>query len=323
MAEQLHVVFMGTPDFAAVILRYLAQNPNTAIQTVVTQPDRPKGRGRKAVSSPVKSVAEEAGFPLWQPPSLRTPESQDILRSLSPDLLVVAAYGLLLPPEILSIPAIESLNVHASLLPKYRGAAPIQRALGGGELVTGISIMAMRPGLDSGPLALQRAIPIGLLDTAATLHDKLAHLGGHCLLDALDKMHNHQIVYVPQDENQATYAPKLSKDEGKVNWRQPAHMVHNHIRSVHPWPGAFTHLQSPLGDKTHKVQIYPGQVGSPLPSHRPPGMLEAGPDDTLRIACLDRYYIIDTVKPASRRPMSTSAFMCGYLTSGHGQDRFG
>lgn len=314
---------MGTPDFAAVILGYLSQHPNTAIQTVVTQPDRPKGRGRKSAPSPVKSVAEEAGFPLWQPTSLRTPESQTFLRSLSPDLFIVAAYGLLLPPQILSIPGIESLNVHASLLPKYRGAAPIQRALAGGELVTGISIMAMRPGLDSGPLAVQRAIPIGLLDTAATLHDKLAHLGGRCLIDALDKMYDQRIMYVPQDESQATYAPKLSKDEGRINWRQPAHRVHNHIRSVHPWPGAFTHLESPTGENPSKVQVYPGQVGPQTPSNRPPGILEAGPGDTLRIACLDRYYIIDTVKPASRRPMSTSAFICGYLASRQGQDRFG
>lgn len=314
---------MGTPEFAAVILGYLSQHPNTAIQTVVTQPDRPKGRGRKSAPSPVKSVAEEAGFPLWQPASLRDSESQDFLRSLSPDLFVVAAYGLLLPPQILSIPGIESLNVHASLLPKYRGAAPIQRALACGELVTGISIMAMRPGLDSGPILLQRAIPIGLLDTAATLHDKMAHLGGQCLIEALDKIQDQQIVSVPQDESQATYAPKLSKDEGRINWRQPAHRVHNHIRSVHPWPGAFTHLESPLSAKTCKVQVYPGHVGPQIPLSHTPGLLEAGPGDTLRIACLDRYYIIDTVKPASRRPMSTSAFICGYLASREGQDRFG
>ena len=314
---------MGTPDFAAVILRHLSRRRNTFVQAVVTQPDRPKGRGRKPSASPVKMVAEEAGFPLWQPTSLRTHESQAYLRSLSPDLLLVAAYGLLLPPEVLSIPRMEALNVHASLLPKYRGAAPIQRALADGALVTGISIMAMRPGLDSGPLALQRGIPIGLQDTAGTLHDTLAELGGLCLVDALDKIQNQDLIFVPQDESQATYAPKLKKDEGRINWQQSARTVHNHIRSVHPWPGAFTHLLNCRGSATGKVQIYPGHIGPPTPPKQTPGSLDHGRGDTVRIACTDRYYIIDTVKPASRRPMPSSAFICGYLDSSQEMDRFG
>jgi methionyl-tRNA formyltransferase len=321
MAGQLNVVFMGTPEFAAIILRHLLDRPLTNIQTVITQPDRGRGRGRKLSASPVKVAAEKAGLSLWQPTRLSGSEAQEYLSSLAPDFLLVAAYGLILPPHILDIARYGALNVHASLLPKYRGAAPIQRALADGEPVTGVSIMSMRPGLDCGPLLMQRVLAIDLMDTAATLHDKLAHLGGECLVQTLNRLENRDIVSVPQDESQATYAPKLSKEEGRINWNQPARKVHDHIRAMHPWPGAFSDFQPDSDSEPLKIHISPGQIGEQTLVETAPGTIEDKENEFLRIACSDRYYLVQTIKPSSRRPMSAAAFSCGYLTS-QNQARF-
>jgi methionyl-tRNA formyltransferase len=315
MAAQLNIVFMGTPEFAAVVLRHLAAHESTSIQAVYTQPDRPRGRGRKTVPPPVKVVAGEAGLQVRQPETLRDPEVEAGLRRIQPDLLVVAAYGLILPKAILDIPRLGALNVHASLLPKYRGAAPIQRALAAGEGVTGISIMRMEPGLDCGPVLLQRPLAIAPEDTAADLHDKLADLGGKALIQALDRLAAGDIVSVPQDEAQATYAPKLRKDEGRIDWNQPARRVHDHIRAMHPWPGAFTSLDLGPGGKGLKVHISPGHIREEPETALPPGSVVLGPEDTLLIACADRLYQVVSIKPESSRPMPASAFVCGYLSS--------
>lgn len=321
MAGQLNVVFMGTPEFAATILGHLLNRPLTSIQAVITQPDRARGRGRKLSASPVKIAAEKAGLSVWQPPRLSGEEAQEHLSSLAPDFLLVAAYGLILPPQILDIAHYGALNVHASLLPKYRGAAPIQRALADGEPVTGVSIMSMRPGLDCGPLLMQRALAIDLEDTAATLHDKLAQLGGECLVQTLNRFQTRDIISVPQDESQATYAPKLSKEEGRINWNQPARKVHNHIRAMHPWPGAFTDVRRSPGSEPLKIHIFPGQIGPQTLPETAPGSIEHTENEVLRIACSDRYYLVQTIKPSSRRPMSAAAFSRGYLTS-QNQARF-
>ncbi|MFO7803062.1 MAG: methionyl-tRNA formyltransferase [Desulfovermiculus sp.] len=315
MAGQLNVVFMGTPEFAATILGRLLHRPRTNIQAVITQPDREKGRGRKLSASPVKVAAEKAGLSLLQPPSLSGSKVQEKLLALAPDFLLVAAYGLILPPKILDIAHNGALNVHASLLPQYRGAAPIQRALVNGESVTGVSIMSMRPGLDCGPLLIQRALPIDLEDTAATLHDKLAELGGESLVQALDRFETQDIVSIPQDERHATYAPKLSKDEGKIDWNQPAQKVHDHIRAMHPWPGAFTEIQRGHSSEVLKIHIFPGQIGPQTLPGTLPGTIEQKENEVLYIACSDRYYLVQAVKPSSRRPMPASAFFCGYLAS--------
>lgn len=315
MAGQLNVVFMGTPEFAAAILGHLLHRPLTKIQTVMTQPDRARGRGRKLSASPVKIAAEKAGLSVWQPPRLSGQEVQYYMASLAPDFLLVAAYGLILPSRILNTARFGALNVHASLLPKYRGAAPIQRALADGEPVTGISIMSMRPGLDSGPLLMQRALAIDPEDTAATLHDKLAHLGGECLVQTLNRFQEGDIIAVPQDESLATYAPKLSKEEGRVTWNQPARKVHDHIRAMHPWPGAFTHVQLRSDSSPLKIHLFPGQIGPRTYPQTAPGTIEHKENEVLHIACSDRYYLVQTIKPSSRRPMSAAAFACGYLSS--------
>jgi methionyl-tRNA formyltransferase len=325
MATQLNVVFMGTPEFAAVSLRYLVRRPKTNIIAVFTQPDRPQGRGRKMMPSPVKMVAQEVGLTVCQPTTLSSTDVGHQLRAFNPDFLLVAAYGLMLPRKILDIPRYNALNVHASLLPKYRGAAPIQRALANGESVTGISIMAMEPGLDCGPVLLQHVLPIAPDDTASSLHDKLAELGGKCLVNALDRLENHDYLFVPQEKDLASYAPKLHKEEGRIEWNLPAARVHDHIRAMHPWPGAFTYLNRPSVSAPLKITVFPGYVGPELEKDIAPGTITAGPEDTLYIACADRYYQIFQLKPSSRKPMSTAGFCCGYLParSENGWGRFG
>jgi methionyl-tRNA formyltransferase len=264
-------------------------------------------------------------LPFFQPSTLASGETEQQLQLLNPDFFLVAAYGLILPRKILSIPRYGALNVHASLLPKYRGAAPIQRALANGESITGISIMAMEPGLDCGPLLLQRVLPITLDDTASSLHDKLAELGGECLINALDRFENQDFVFVPQDEELATYAPKLNKEEGRIDWNLPADRVHNHIRAMHPWPGAFTYLNRSSVSGPLKINVFPGCIGLELEKETAPGTITVGPAETLYVACADRYYQIFQLKPSSRKPMSAAGFGCGYLPSRseNGWGRFG
>jgi len=310
----LRIVYLGTPDFAATILRSLIAWPQADVAGVVTQPDRPVGRGKKIRPPAVKTLAQESGLPVFQPRSLDDPTTIQELQSLEPDVLVVAAFGMLLSRKILDLAPYGALNVHASLLPKYRGAAPIQRALVNGEPVTGITIMQMVPELDAGPILIQRALAIGIDDTAGILHDELAELGGECLLEALQGLLRHELVPVQQDPELVTYAPKLKKEEGGINWARPAVEVHNHIRAMHPWPGA--HFFWPRADdgKTLRLQVFPGRIGPARDeSGPPPGTIQDLQGEDLPIACQDRTYLVQNVKPASSRPLSAREFVCGYL----------
>ena len=315
MATQYDVIFMGTPEFAARVLHHVLHRPGTRILCVLTQPDRPKGRGRKPAPSAVKVLAREEKLDVWQPGTLSTPEAQDYLLSLSPDFLLVAAYGLLLPSSVLSLPRHAALNVHASLLPKFRGAAPIQRAIANGEHVTGISIMRMQAGLDCGPILMQRALAIGMEDTAQDVHDQLAELGGQCLVQTLDLWQSQELLEIPQDEAQASYAPKLHKSEGSIQWDRNARDVHNHIRAMTPWPGARTELTLPGQSKPLQVILLPGNIGEARPQDMAPGdFLTSQSGEHIGFACADRLYWVHTLKPASRAPMPASAFICGYLS---------
>ena len=208
----MKIIFAGTPPFAAVALEALI-GAGYEITLVLTQPDRPSGRGMKFVASPVKSLALQHGLALLQPPTLRPPELHTQLQAAGADIIVVAAYGLLLPSPVLHIPRLGCLNIHASLLPRWRGAAPIQRAILAGDHETGITIMQMDQGLDTGGILLQRTVPIGYDDTAQTLHDKLALLGAQCIIETLTNLRLGTLAAFPQNEDDATYAPKLEKDE--------------------------------------------------------------------------------------------------------------
>lgn len=308
------VAFFGTPDFAATILKSLITWPHADVVGVFTQPDKPGGRGKKIIAPPVKNLALESGLPVFQPQTLESPETLRDLQSLHPDLLVVAAFGMILSSRVLNLAPHGALNVHASLLPKYRGAAPIQRALANGEPVTGITIMQMVPELDAGPILLQRALAIGIDDTAGMLHDQLAALGGECLREALQGLQRHELVPVQQDPELVTYAPKLNKEDGRITWARPAMEVHNHIRAMHPWPGAFFSWPRPEDGKHIRLQVYPGRIGPEHEAPAPePGTLQGVQDEGLPIACLDRSYLVTTLKPASSRPLTAREFVCGYL----------
>ncbi len=260
----MRLVFAGTPEFAVPSLEALLESPHEVV-AVYTQPDRPAGRGRRLTPSPVKRLALAAGIPIEQPTSLRDPEAVQRLAAYRPDLMVVTAYGLLLPREVLALPARGCVNVHASLLPRWRGAAPIQRAILAGDTETGITLMQMEEGLDTGPMLAQAAIPIGETETAGELHDRLASLGKALLAERLDDLLAGDLAPEPQDEAHATYAGKLSKQEAELDWRQDTDALLRAIRAFNPWPVAWTRL----GNET--LRIWRAEPARSCPSEAEPG----------------------------------------------------
>jgi methionyl-tRNA formyltransferase len=239
MAVKLDIVFAGTPDFAVPSLQALISG-GQRIRAVYTQPDRPAGRGRRLAASPVKRLAVEHGLEVRQPESFKPEQAKAALQALNADLMVVAAYGLLLPRAVLEAPRLGCVNVHASLLPRWRGAAPIQRAILAGDAQTGVTIMQMEAGLDTGPMLLKRSCPIGPRDTAGDIHDRLAALGAEALAEALPGIADDSLRAEPQDEALATYAAKLTKDEARIDWTAPAEQIDRQVRAFNPWPVAYT-----------------------------------------------------------------------------------
>lgn len=231
----MKLVFAGTPEFASAALDAL-HSAGHEIALVISQPDRPAGRGLRPAASAVKRVAQLRGFALWQPASLKEPEAVAKLAALESEAMIVAAYGQLVPPNILALPARGGINIHASLLPRWRGAAPIQRAILAGDAQTGISIMQMDAGLDTGPVLLEEKIDIAASDTAQTLHDRLAVVGSRLIVRALEQ----PLGAVPQDDAFATYAAKLEKREARINWNEPAQLIERKVRAFNPLPGANT-----------------------------------------------------------------------------------
>ena len=264
-------VFFGTPAFAVAIAEATAEV--TELVAVVTQPDKPKGRGRELAPPPVKIWAEARGLPVFQPERLRDGVLAERLRAFAPDVAVVAAYGRILPKELLDLPRRGCVNVHASLLPKYRGAAPIQWAIASGDAETGVTLMRMDEGLDTGDVISTMRLPIAPDDTCATLHEKLARLGGEIVRRDLVAYVEGRIEPVPQDEAQATLAPILSKEEGRIDFRMPARRIVDRMRAFTPWPGAFTYL-GPNGTDLLKVLWA-------KPAERPPGTEDAPPGEVI------------------------------------------
>lgn len=244
MQNALRIIYAGTPAFAVPALRALLDRGYSVV-AVYTQPDRPAGRGRRLQASPVKMLAEEAGLPVEQPLDFKDPKTADHLQSYRPDLIVVAAYGLILPKSVLAIPRLGCLNIHASLLPRWRGAAPIQRAILAGDRETGITLMQMEPGLDTGPILSSRVVPIASAQTAGELHDQLAELGAELLLAHLNRFETlNESGFQPQvqDSALATYAAKLDKSEADINWNLPAAVIQRQVCAFNPWPVAQTIL---------------------------------------------------------------------------------
>lgn len=239
MKKKAKIIFMGTPEFAVPALKSLYKN-NRNVALVVTQPDRPKGRGRKIIPPPVKKAAVSLGCEVDQPASIRTVEFANRIASQNPDIIVVVAFGHIIPKNILEIPKIAAINIHASLLPKYRGPAPIQWAIINGEIQTGVTTMLMDEGLDTGDILLTSKIKILSDDTSGTLHDRLANLSADVLIQTIERIESGDITPISQDHAQATYAPLLKKNDGRMNWEMPAPMLEAFVRGMTPWPGAFT-----------------------------------------------------------------------------------
>lgn len=282
MSEPLRIVFAGTPEFAAVHLQALL-DAGQHIVAVYTQPDRPAGRGQKLLASPVKQLAQEHGISVLQPHSLRTDTAASELAVFAPDLMVVVAYGLILPQVILDTPRLGCINSHASLLPRWRGAAPIQRAIEAGDAQTGVTVMQMEAGLDTGPMLLKAETSITAADTGATLHDRLAGLGAQAVLQVIGQLASGTASAEIQQDALATYAHKLSKDSALIDWQQPASAIERAVRAFNPWPVSHTCLQN-TAIKVHAAQCIArqGQPGEILLADRD-GLLVACGTDALLI----------------------------------------
>jgi methionyl-tRNA formyltransferase len=299
----LRIVFMGTAPLARASLEALHTAPNLEVIAVVTQPDRPKGRDLRLQPSAVKARALELGRLILQPAKAREDAFLLQLRELAPDLIVVAAYGQILPAAILELPRLGCLNVHTSLLPKYRGAAPIQWALLDGESETGVTIMKMDAGLDTGAILTQRATPIEENDNAATLHDRLATLGAELLTATIPLYAEGGIEPKPQDHSRATYARKITKEDGCLDWTLPARSLWNRVRGLTPWPGTFTHAGG------HLLKVWRAAVEADR--HGAPGEILGADKSGLIIACGAQALRLEEVQREGGRRLSAAAFLAG------------
>ncbi len=297
----LRIVFAGTPAFAVPCLRVAAKYGE--VVGVYTQPDRPAGRGRALTPSPVKLEALKLGVPVLQPETLRTREAREQLRALQPDLMVVVAYGLLLPPKVLAIPRHGCWNVHASLLPRWRGAAPIQRAIQAGDAETGVCLMQMEQGLDTGPVLLSLATPIDPQETGGQLHDRLSELGAQVLADGLGLLRaGIRPVPRPQPEQGVAYAHKLDKHEARLDWTQPASVLANTVRAFNPWPVA----EAVLGGE--RVRIH-GAVALPLTHSAAPGTVLVATRDGIDVACGEGALRIRTLQREGGKAITAADYL--------------
>jgi methionyl-tRNA formyltransferase len=303
----LRIIFMGTADLSCASLDALARQAAFAVVAVVTQPDRPKGRDLKLQPSPVKELAIRAHLQVLQPEQARDPKFIGELRALQPDLIAVAAYGQILPKNILDLPRFGCLNVHASLLPKYRGAAPIQWAILDDEPETGVTIMKMDTGLDTGGILTQRATPIRPNDNAETLHDRLAQIGADLLAQTIPDYVAGKIQPRPQPVEHVTHAPKIRKEDGRIDWNLPARAVWNRIRAFTPWPGAFTHL--PAQPSPQLLKLWQAEV---VDQTAAPGQILHTDKEGLLVACGRGALRVLVLQREGGRRMSAQEFLAGH-----------
>jgi methionyl-tRNA formyltransferase len=301
----MRLVFMGTPDFASASLEALLRTDDSVVG-VVSQPDRPKGRGQILTPSPVKLLAQREQIPLLQPLKMKDPEFLHSLVGWKPDLIVVAAFGRILPPVILSLPPRGCINVHASLLPKYRGAGPIQWAIINGERETGITTMLMDEGMDTGAMLLQETIPITPDDTAGTLSPRLAELGGRLLVKTITQLKAGTLVPRLQDSSRATLAPLLKKEDGAIDWALPATVLANRVRGLSPWPGAYTIVAG--GDRwtIWRALALPGPVTNQ------PGVVVATTNEAIHVATGEGVLAVMELQSANSRRMAVSQYLAGH-----------
>jgi methionyl-tRNA formyltransferase len=299
----IRTVFMGTPEFALPTLEGLLAW-RLPVVGAYTQPDRPSGRGKQLAPPPVKQLAAARNIPVFQPVKLRLPEVVAQLQALAPDLIVVVAYGQILPKSVLDIPCYGCINVHASLLPRYRGAAPINHAIMAGETTTGVTTMFMDVGLDTGDMLVKRVTPIGPLETAGELHERLARLGREAMDETLERLCAGTLLRQPQDDALTCYAPMLKKEDGRIDWSRPATELHNQVRGLDPWPGAYTYLSGePLklaGTRPHDE-----------PAAAAPGTVLGCDTSGLHIACGTGVLSIGTLQLPGRKRQPAADFLRG------------
>ncbi|WP_222910199.1 methionyl-tRNA formyltransferase [Pseudomonas sp. DNDY-54] len=296
MSPSMRIVFAGTPEFAAQHLQALLDAGREVI-AVYTQPDRPAGRGQKLMPSPVKQLALQHDIPVHQPQTLRDPAAQAELASLQADLMVVVAYGLILPQAVLDMPRLGCINSHASLLPRWRGAAPIQRAIEAGDAESGVTVMQMEAGLDTGPMLLKVHTPIAPDDTGGSLHDRLAALGSNAVVEAVSALEAGTLAGEIQDDSLATYAHKLNKDEARIDWTQPAVELERRVRAFHPWPICHSTLDGAA------VKIHAAEPGT---GHGVPGQIIDADKNGLDVACGEGSLRLTRLQLAGGKPLAFS-----------------
>jgi methionyl-tRNA formyltransferase len=294
----MKLIFAGTPVFSALALRAIL-DAGHEVALVLTQPDRPSGRGMALRASPVKDLARVSGIEVFQPQTLRDKTAQERIQAVGADAMIVAAYGLILPQAVLDIPRFGCINIHASLLPRWRGAAPIQRAILAGDAETGVCIMQMEAGLDTGPVLLSGALPINDNDTAATLHDKLADLGARLVVEALGKL---PLPLLPQQECGVTYAAKIEKAEAGLDWRLPAVQLARKVRAFNPFPGALASIQG------HPIKVW---LAEPLDAAAPPGSIIAADKHGIVVACGEGALRLTELQKAGGKRLPIAQFLAG------------
>ena len=301
----MRIVFCGTPEFAVPILDAVVTSGHQVVG-VLTQPDKPKNRGMKLLPTPVKEYAITHDIPVYQPKTLRDGEALDLLRKMEPELILVAAYGKILPKEILELPAKGCVNVHSSLLPKYRGAAPINWAILNGEEKTGVTLMYMAEGLDTGDMLAKAETPIDLNEDAQSLHDRLSQMGARLLAETLPAIASGTVTAVPQDDGQSCYAPMLSKELSPIDWSRTARQIHDQVRGLVPWPSAVAQLDG-VRCKIWKTALT-GET-----THRAPGSIVQADRHGLKLACGDGQVLeLLEIQPDGKKRMSAAAFLAGH-----------
>ncbi|NDY72692.1 methionyl-tRNA formyltransferase [Desulfobacter hydrogenophilus] len=305
--KNTRIVFMGTPEFSVPALKTLAKEPGFDVLLAVTQPDRPKGRGKKLSPSAVKQAARDLGIDVYQPEKINTPEGIDRLSGLEPDYFVVVAFGQILSRQVLDIPKTYPINIHASLLPKYRGAAPIQAAVLNMDEQTGVSTMVMAEKMDAGDILLMETTPVKTEDTASTLHDRLSQMGADLIIKTIHGIEQKKIIPVPQDHSKASYVSMLKKSDGRINWHSSAKAICAHINAMTPWPGAFTELCG------KRLKIFKAVVSStPMQTSSPPGTVVRSSDKGLFVAAGDDgvVQVLELMGNSGKR-LDVAAFLCG------------
>ena len=305
MVAPVRIVFFGTPEFAVPSLEGLIASPHTVVG-VVTQPDRPRGRGQRVTDSPIKAVARAHGIDVLQPARLRDPGFIDSLAALTPDLGVVAAYGKLIPGDILALPRLGMINVHASLLPRYRGAAPVHRAVIDGMTETGVTIMRMVVALDAGAMLAKVARPIDPEETSDVVERDLARLGVSPLLSVIEQLANGTAREEPQDDAQSTYAARLTKEEGLIDWTRPASAIHNRVRGLYPWPHAYTYASG------KRLIVLKSRVEERATDAEPGTLVEVSRDHLQIAAGGGTHLALLEIQPEGRRPMPVRDFLAGH-----------